>query len=563
MDGPGARPTSAGAEFGKYTIVGKLGSGTHGVVYEATMSGPMGFAKRVALKVLRSQVVAGDDFVRSMVNEARIGGFLQHPNIVNVLEFDEVGGVYFLCTELVDGATLMAILDQCRHEGTDLPASAVLDLMEQVCKGLHYAHTFVGPDGQQLRLVHRDIKPSNILIDRQGIARIMDFGIAKAASNLFQTTIGGAVIRGTPQYISPEQILGESDLTPATDVFALGVVLYELVTMEPLFRSRKLEDLFRMVLEADVTEELAVAEARLPGVRSILARALHKDAASRYQDARSMAADIRHLAQQQDFSADTDAIVAGLIARCAERETDDITDRDALDEDLARETDRYERNLAKIVGTDDYEPVTDGAHRPAAGVDPVTGELDEEETGSRRGGAFAVIGIVGCVGLVLVGMFLLAAGVAGVGLMANRGASVDSQGVQVDVVEVEADPVVDTAVDADSDVDAVDVAQTDTDAPPDEIAPTDAVVAPIDTGVALLESSGEPAFLSVNTRPWATVYLDGEYIGNTPMKEFEITPGSHTVRLECGSCITPQKRVHTFDVASGELYTQVYEEFAP
>jgi len=555
MDGPGAKPSSAGAEFGKYTIVRNLGSVTHGVVYEATMSGPMGFAKRVALKVLRSQVVAGDDFVRSMVNEARIGGLLQHPNIVNVLEFDEVGGVYFLCTELVDGATLADILDQCRHEGRELPYSVALDLMEQVCKGLHYAHSFVDPEGRQLNLVHRDIKPSNILVDHQGIARIMDFGIAKAASNLFQTTIGGAVIRGTPQYISPEQILGESDLTPACDVFALGVVLYEFVTMEPLFRSRKLEDLFRMVLEADVSEELAVAEARLPGVRPILARALNKDADSRYQDVRSMAADIRHLAQQQDFGADTDTIVSELIERCAEREKDEITDRDALDEDLARETDRYERNLAEIVNTDDYQPVDQGSYRTVSGYDPSTGQPTVEEESSGRGGTFAAVGIFGCVVLALALMFVTAAGVAGFGLLAAR----DASGPVVDPVEVTATPVDPAEItEAPLPDDPVEVADADP--------PRDDVTASADPGhsdVQQVDSSNEPAYLSVNTRPWATVYLDGEYIGNTPMKEFEITAGHHTVRLECGSCVTPQERVHTFDVAPGELYTQVYEEFEP
>jgi len=298
-----------GAQFGKYRIVRKLGDGTYGAVYEAFQPGAMGFSKRVAIKRLRSHLVAGDRrFLQSMVNEARIGALIHHANIVNILEFDQVEGHYYLAMEYVDGATLEEVIRLCQRSRVLLPRFAVVDLMTQVCRGLHHAHEMRDHDGRRLNLIHRDIKPSNLIVDRDGTARILDFGIAKAATNLFNNTAPG-LTKGTPRYMSPEQLRGEYPLKPRSDVFSAGVVLYELITARPLFYGESLAALLHQVVSADISTRLDQAEVAFPGCRPILERALDRDSARRYQDARSLGRDLRGLGRRFKAEAETADVV--------------------------------------------------------------------------------------------------------------------------------------------------------------------------------------------------------------------------------------------------------------
>ena len=303
MTGEGGTIHDSGAKFGKYRIVRKMGAGAFGVVYEAQIPGPMGFAKQVALKMIRSQMGADEQFVKSMINEARLGGVLHHPNIVDVLEFDQVGHDYFLAMEYVDGATLEEIMAVCQRREVVLPRFAVIDIALQVCRGLQYAHDLKDRDGQSLDLIHRDLKPSNIMLDRQGTAKILDFGIAKAASNLPHSTLTGT-IKGTPRYMSPDQLLGEGPLTPSSDVFSLGVVLWELITNRPLFTGTSLTELIAALMQKDLTADIAEADRMLPGIAPILSRMLRRDTAHRYPDIRSVAADLRQLALRYPVTRD-------------------------------------------------------------------------------------------------------------------------------------------------------------------------------------------------------------------------------------------------------------------
>jgi serine/threonine-protein kinase len=265
---------ATGAQFGKYRIVRKIGEGAFGSVYEALLPGPMGFAKRVAIKRIRPTVVQDDPkFVQSMINEARIGGLLHHANIVDIFEFGQEGPHYYLAMEFVDGATLDGIMRLCSKRRVLLPRFAVVDLAMQVCRGLHYAHSFRDPGGQRLELIHRDMKPSNVMVDREGTAKICDFGIAKAASNLYKTTTEGFV-KGTPRYMSPEQITGQGELTVRSDVFSLGVVLFEVITGRGLFSADSLISLMHKILEADLVQPLDEAEAAFPGSADLLRQAL-------------------------------------------------------------------------------------------------------------------------------------------------------------------------------------------------------------------------------------------------------------------------------------------------
>ncbi len=304
-------------------------------MFEAFQPGAMGFAKRVAIKRLRPNLVAGDKrFLQSMINEARIGALLQHVNIVNILEFDQVAGHYYLAMEYVDGATLEEVIRVCQRRRVLLPRFAVVDLALQVCRGLQHAHEKRDHEGRHLELIHRDIKPSNIIVDREGTARILDFGIAKAATNLFNTTAPG-LTKGTPRYMSPEQLRGAYPLLPRSDVFSTGVVLYELVTARPLFFGDSLAALLHQVVSGDITDRLDEAEAAFPGCRPILARALDRDADRRYPDARSMGADLRKLGQSYPSDAETADVIQALIPVLERPQRRRIADASELDHDDA------------------------------------------------------------------------------------------------------------------------------------------------------------------------------------------------------------------------------------
>ncbi len=345
--GQGNLPDS-GADFGKYRIVRKLGSGSYGVVYEALMPGPMGFAKPVALKMLRSHVVDSDEkFVKAMVNEARIGGLLHHANIVDVIEFGREGPHYYLAMEYVDGLTLEQVIAHCHTTSPDLPRFAVLDLTLQVCRGLHYAHGFKDRDGNALDLIHRDLKPGNIMVDRQGVARILDFGIAKAASNLSQSTITG-VIKGTPQYLSPDQLVGERPLLPRSDVFALGAVLYELVIGQPLFRGKNLKDLIMSIMRKDLAPHVERVEETFPGMGAVVGRALDRDGSRRYPDARTLAQDVRKLCTRYPAEDEMADVFGPLFARIDRGSRRDIQDSDDLRQDIDQETRAFASSITDV-----------------------------------------------------------------------------------------------------------------------------------------------------------------------------------------------------------------------
>ena len=327
-----------GVPFGKYRVVRKIGEGAFGVVYEAQLPGPMGFTKRVAIKRIRSSVIDEDPrFVQSMVNEARIGGLLHHANIVDILEFGQHDDHWFIAMEYVDGPTLTEVVRQCRDHGVLLPRFAILDLSLQICRGLQHAHGLEGSDGQPLNLVHRDLKPSNIILDRAGTAKILDFGIAKAASNLFATTSAGQV-KGTPRYMAPEQVTGEAELSPRTDLFSLGAVLFEVITGRVLFDAPSMPSLVHKIMYVDLGKDLDLAEKAFPGSGPLLERMLAKEPTDRYPDAATLAADLRTLGHQYPPMADMSDVI-GRLAEAAETPTGGtVRSLGELDDDAADET---------------------------------------------------------------------------------------------------------------------------------------------------------------------------------------------------------------------------------
>ncbi len=293
--GPADGELPSGYSFGKYRVVGQIGEGAFSTVYEAIQPGPMGFAKRVALKRLHPDLLRRDPlFLKSLAREARIGGMMHHANIVDILELVQVGSNWALAMEFVDGLTVAQLIRRCREQSTLLPPGAIVALGIQACRGLHYAHTLRDPQGHPLQLIHRDIKPSNLIIDRAGTAKILDFGVARASERLQQTTLSH-LAQGTPRYMSPEQAANGHALCHRSDLFSLAVVLYELITTRPLYQAQSLPALIRQLDAPPDEQQLEKAEAVLPGSAALLRQALARDPQDRPVDAQAMADGLREL----------------------------------------------------------------------------------------------------------------------------------------------------------------------------------------------------------------------------------------------------------------------------
>ncbi|MCO4774146.1 MAG: serine/threonine protein kinase [Deltaproteobacteria bacterium] len=279
--------------FGRYTLRGLLGEGGMARVFEAELMGPQGFRKKAALKVIRSGVGRSEQRLRkALIKEARLGGLLHHPNVVETYDFGETEGQFWIAMEVVRGMGL----DELLSEGIALPPSIAMEIAAQICQGLEHAH-HLESDGQPTPLVHRDLKPSNVMVARNGLVKVLDFGIAKATHIAGHTTETG-MTKGTPAYMSPEQAAGDP-VDARSDIFATGCILYELVTGKRFFRGDTVYAIMLQVIKVDDLladpETLAPAEAIVPGISHVLRGCLARDADQRWGEARQLERKIRKL----------------------------------------------------------------------------------------------------------------------------------------------------------------------------------------------------------------------------------------------------------------------------
>jgi serine/threonine-protein kinase len=260
-------------DIGKYRILELVGEGAMGVVYKAVDTV---LDRTVAVKVMNDAIARQDELRQRFLREAQAAASLQHPNVVSIYDLGEVNGHLYIAMEFVQGADL----DSLQRAGEPMSLQEKLDVVIDVLTGLTFAH--------KRGIVHRDIKPANIRIAEDGRAKLMDFGVAHLASSNLTST--GASL-GTPVYMSPEQITG-GKATPATDVFAVGAVMYELLTGVKPFDAPTLQSLFYKIL----TEKPKPIREVMPGLPSaldhIVEKAMAKDAPQRYQTALEMANDV-------------------------------------------------------------------------------------------------------------------------------------------------------------------------------------------------------------------------------------------------------------------------------
>ena len=295
------------AEFGRFTLVSLLGEGGMGRVFRAVMTGPSGFRKDVALKVIRSRPDDDDD--RGLSAEARIGGLLKHPNIVDVYDYGETGGHPWISMELVHGLDLLTVLHQVR-----LAPAHVVELGIAIAEGLHHAHE-LAVSGAPANLVHRDLKPSNVLLTREGLVKVMDFGIAKVADAGHLTATG--VAKGTPAYMAPEQAAAKP-VDRRADLWALGAILYEMATGEPLLQGKTVLEMMMQLLKLperlDAPGAMEAVDRVLPGLGAVTARCLAAEPQDRFPDALSIADALRALGATVPSAPSLRALVRDVIA---------------------------------------------------------------------------------------------------------------------------------------------------------------------------------------------------------------------------------------------------------
>ncbi len=274
----------------KLKFTRKIAAGGMGKVYEAVQYGSDGFEKRVAIKMILEELASDPEFVEMFVGEAKLVADLIHQNIVQVYQFGQLERTYFISMEYVDGVNLEAFLERHTELNRKLPVDLVAFVVARTCMGLHYAHEKTGEDGELLQIVHRDISPKNVMIDSQGVPKITDFGIAKAAHVMRDRE--GEILMGKLQYMSPEQARFEKT-DRRSDIFSLGVVMYELLSGENIFNDQDTMQTLENVSSKPIPPIEEFNPDVPPEVRGFLNKALERDREKRYQTALEFGYDLQ------------------------------------------------------------------------------------------------------------------------------------------------------------------------------------------------------------------------------------------------------------------------------
>ncbi len=285
-----------GERLGKYDLLERVGVGGMAELFLARASAQHGFEKTVALKRILPAFAENPDFIRMFMAEAQLAASLHHPNIAQVFDFGEEEGTYFFTMEYVHGRNLREILAAASKRSAGMPLASVLHIISSLAAGLHHAHEHRDADGTPLQIVHRDISPSNVIVTYEGDVKLVDFGIAKAAS-LGPATLSGS-LKGKIAYMSPEQCRGEL-VDRRSDVFSLGTLLWELTTGRRLFTNESNDmSLLAKVEKAEIPRPTKLIDAYPEPLESVVLRAMARNRDDRYSTALDFRVALEDFAQE-------------------------------------------------------------------------------------------------------------------------------------------------------------------------------------------------------------------------------------------------------------------------
>lgn len=273
--------------LGRYALFGRIGAGGMGVVHLGRLLGSAGFERAVAIKRIHPLLASDQQFIGMFRDELRLLARVRHQNVISALDVVEVEGELLLVMEYVHGESLAALLQRSVGAARPIPIEIALSIACGVLKGLHAAHTATSAAGESLGIIHRDVSPHNVLVGCDGLARIVDFGVAKWSESRKVTQVGE--LRGKPGYVAPEQLVGEP-ASARSDIYSLSVVLWEMLAAQRLFAGKSLVETIERVSSAEVPAFAAVSARKIPPqLEAIVRRGLDRDPAARFATAREMA----------------------------------------------------------------------------------------------------------------------------------------------------------------------------------------------------------------------------------------------------------------------------------
>src|SRR5882672_3806490 len=239
---------------GRYDLHVEIAAGGMATVHIGRLLGPVGFARTVAIKRLHPQYAKDPEFVSGFLDEARLAARVQHPNVVATIDVVATDGELFLIMDYVRGESLSKILRVLRKRGQFCPPRIAAAIMCGFLHGLHAAHEAKNERGEPLGLVHRDVSPQNVLVGADGIARLLDFGVAKATGRMQVTSKGQ--VKGKLAYMAPEQVRGT--VTPQSDVYSASAVLWEALTCHRLFQNVTWQNVAQVIAEREIAPPSAI-----------------------------------------------------------------------------------------------------------------------------------------------------------------------------------------------------------------------------------------------------------------------------------------------------------------
>jgi serine/threonine-protein kinase len=275
-------------QLGRYTLHAELAAGGMAAVYLARQSGAVGFGKTVAIKRLHPHLARDKYFVTMFLDEARLAARISHPNVVPILDVVSTDDELFIVLEYIRGETLSGLFRAARKKNVRVPLPVAAAIIVGLLGGLHAAHEAHDESGKPLNIVHRDVSPQNLIVGADGVARVLDFGVAKAATRLQETREGQ--LKGKIPYMAPEQLSGE--VSPRTDVYAAAIVLWETLTLQRLFKGETEAQVLHLVMTKEATPPSELNAEVPPALDAVVLKGLARDPQARWTTAREMASAI-------------------------------------------------------------------------------------------------------------------------------------------------------------------------------------------------------------------------------------------------------------------------------
>jgi len=307
MPGSGTHPPGQTYFLGRYRVVDEIGIGGMASVHLARMDGPGGFQKWVAIKRIHPHLVEDDSFITMFLDEARVAARISHPNVATVFELGKEADSFWIAMEYLHGEPLREIMRRTEELGTPMPPEIACRVIADAAEGLHAAHELLGKNGEKLNLVHRDVTPHNLFVTYDGATKVVDFGIAKFSSRMASTRAG--TLKGKLAYMSPEQVAGEP-IDRRTDIFALGVVLWELTTGQRLFRMDSDLDTLAKVQDCNVPRPSTIVRGYPLELERVVLKALAKNKNERYRTAREFSRALQSMLMKRGLFIASDEVSA-------------------------------------------------------------------------------------------------------------------------------------------------------------------------------------------------------------------------------------------------------------